>query len=74
MKKTITVKVITLTTETLQAIADARFPDAPWIQTAIDNADGTWDIPVDDDVIEALEALGPDHEATILRLLGKKPS
>lgn len=71
---------ITLTTEALDALREHRvYPDTDWSQDTWKNPDGTWDILVNDEVIEGLHSVrfpGESYSDIILRaaaLYRKKP-
>ena len=67
-------KTITVPADLYWAIAHRAI--FPFKNTGVDNGNGTFTFPVDDDVAERLAAISPDPEIAIRVLLGstEKPS
>jgi len=56
---------IFLTQQTMEALERASY--GSWVKRGVRQADGTWEIEVDNEVLKNLQ---PDPEATIRRMLG----
>jgi len=71
MKKT----TLVFDREVVRFLQANRDPNRTWRQTAVQNPDGTFSVPVDDDIRECLESdrqPGEDDSAVFRRMMGER--